>query len=434
MEYQSGIGIGLSGRYCVQVIDSTTNAVVKDYGWNKNLILNSGMDAVASNFISNLSAYAACGEGNRPNYITSSTSTITQSANYIGMADFTGIASFNQSLDTNGTRSYNNLVTPGDLIIDQDMSQSVVITSSFDGTTLTISGSGFTYTTPKTFTIWKTSQTGLQSESQRTNTYLAGQCGTTISGTMTSMRRTFNFAVESQTRSYAEVGCGWHNTGPLFSRVVLPQTVSLVPNQQLRMIYDLNVSYGPTGSFFKSINITGWPVAPSTTTTGTESLQNFLVPIVDSNGNPTGNGPNGCYTLDPSATYTPSSTYNYSCYPFSIFASDVSASVYTGSIGYATGVNRPGDYTTIAPTLGNYITGTYTNTKSAYFSIYQANLLNIRSIGFGTLVTNQFSNPVIYPYDPTGSTMVFVFDQPQAKTNYQTLTFAWRWTWNRIIQ
>ena len=111
---------------------------------------------------------------------------------------------------------------------------------------------------------------------------------------------------------------------------------------------------------------------------------------------------------------------------FSIFASTVNAPLYTGSAGFNMGVARPGDYTN-ALTFTPYVPGTYTTVKYGTLSIYQALSSQIYSIGFG-----QFAG--YSPYDSGGQCMVFLFNQPQTKTNLQTLTLGWRWTWNRIIQ
>jgi len=431
LNYNGGIQIGLSGRYCVQVVDSTTDEIMADYGWHKNLILNNGMDAVASVEMGALSEIAISGTGSRPNYFTSSTSTITQSANYIGLVNSSSITSFNQSVTTNGTSSYPYIVQAGDLIIDQTLSQSVVITTSIDGKTIQISGNGQSFSTPRTFTIWKTSQYGLQGESQRTNNYYPGfvntsswNCGSVQSGSTLTMRRTFNFLPEVQTQSYTEVGCGW-NTNPsygAFSRVLLPQTVSLSPFQQLRLIYDLSVSYGPFTLITRSINIAGWPVGPSTNTLGTESVQNFNVSSVNIGGYSDGWGQYGLYTLDPS---------NIS--QFNVFASVYTASFYTGSPTSGSASNLPGDYT-LTNTLGTYVPGTYTNTKTGFFTIYQVTSSNLMSIGFGTYLLDYNNNVLTYPWDKYGQAMVFSFNQPQSKNSYQSLTLTWRWYWSRIIQ
>ena len=119
---RGGINIFLQGKYRLQVIDSLTKTVVSDYGWHKNLILNNGMDQVASFYIADLNAAGVCGTGSRPNSITSSTSEITQSGAQLYLVDNSGLISFTASVITNGTSSYTSSVSPGDLIIDSDNS------------------------------------------------------------------------------------------------------------------------------------------------------------------------------------------------------------------------------------------------------------------------------------------------------------------------
>ena len=423
MNYEGGINIGFKGQYRLQVIDAVSHEIVSDYGWHPNLILNNGMDILGNPtgpMIGALSSYGVVGTGSRPNYIASGTSTITQSGAYIGLSNHTGLLSFTQSVWTNGTSSYTSSVDIGDLIVDQDMSQSMVVWVS--GSLLYITGTSLNYTTPKTFTVWKTSQAGLQGEYIRSSTYLVGSssvlgwnCGTVVSGSTTTMRRTYDFPTEIASRSYTEVGCSWNGTmnGGLFSRILLPQSVNLISQQSLRMTYDLFVSYGPFSPVYKTASIVGWPVSPATDTSGVECLQNFLPPMVQTDGTPSSVNSTG---LDPTGNY----------YNFSIFASTVNAPLYTGSAGFNMGVARPGDYTN-ALTFTPYVPGTYTTVKYGTLSIYQALSSQIYSIGFG-----QFAS--YYPYDSGGQCMVFLFNQPQTKTNLQTLTLGWRWTWNRIIQ
>ena len=425
--YEHGINIGLCGKYRVQVVDAPSQTIVADYGWKPNLILNVGLDAVASVLIGSLSAYGIAGTGSRPNYITSSTSTITQSGAYIGLSDFSGMTSFTQSVFTNGTSSYTSSVNIGDLIIDQDLSQSMVV--GISGSLLAVTGSNLTYITPKTFTVWKTSQSGLQSENQRVQNYFPGSssavgwnCGTVFSGSTVTLRRTYTFNVESATQSYTEVGCSWASLGNAFSRVLFPAPLTLSPLQQLRMTYDLVASYGPFYPVYKTASITGWPVLPSTDTSGTESLQNLTTTTIDTNGAVAGTGPfNIGGAIEPAG----------SGQSFCVFASTINTPLITGSANtQSNAVTRPGDYTSGPSFLTPYVNGTYTLAKYGTLSIYQATSSQIYSIGFGTL----YGFITIWPYDTNGQCMAFVFNQPQTKTNLQTLTLGWRWNWNRTIQ
>jgi len=433
-KYENGINLGVSGKYRIQVIDTPTQTIVADYGWKPNLITNNGLDAIASIALGSLSTYGVSGTGSRPNYITSSTSTITQSGAYIGLINNSVITSFTQSVTTNGTASYSSLVQAGDLIIDQNLSQSTVVLVS--GSILYVTGSNLNYSTPLTFTVWKTSQTNLQGESQRITNYFPGSssaigwnCGSVISGSAVTMRRTYTFNPESATQSYTEVGCSWNGgyNGGVFSRVVLPNPILLSPLQQLRMTYDLVASFGPFYPVYKTASITGWPALPSTDTSGTESLQNFTPTGIDTNGNVSGFG-----TFNIGGAIEPSSIDTSFC----IFASSVSASLITGSINtQSNAVSRPGDYTGGPTFITSYVNGTYTLAKYGTLSIYQATMSNIYSVGFGTLQSYpEIGLVTVSPYDENGQCMAFVFNQPQTKTNLQTLTLGWRWNWNRTVQ
>jgi hypothetical protein len=183
LRYNGGINIGMQGAYRVQVVDSYTKEVVRDYGWQKNLILNSGMNAPTGSYIANLTAVGVIGTGSRPNYFTSSTSQITQSGQYIYLNDTSYINSFTQSAST-----YPSLTEVGDLIVDEDNSQSYVV--SVVSSSLLYVASNYTYTTGKAFTIWKTSQSGLEKEIHRSQTYFPGSssgawnCGTQTSAAL----------------------------------------------------------------------------------------------------------------------------------------------------------------------------------------------------------------------------------------------------------
>ena len=156
---------------------------------------------------------------------------------------------------------------------------------------------------------------------------------------------------------------------------------------------------------------------------GTESIiQSFTPSSVNSNGNQDGGGPFSMTSLDPSSTN------------FYIFASDSTAPFYTGSLIYGAGIPRAGDYTLVGGTVGSYVPGTYTNIKYGTLTIYQGISSNIRTIGFGGGVFAIGVYSFVVPNDSNGQNVLFTFDQPQAKTNLQTLTLSWRWSWGRTIQ
>jgi hypothetical protein len=435
-----GIDLSLCGRYRLQVIDATTKVIISDYGWNKNLILNNGMDAIAGNLIASLTPYGICGSGSRPNRITSSTSQISQSGAQIYLMDTSGLTDFTSSVFTNGTMSYTSRAQIGDVIIDSDNSQSMILSVPSDGLNLFVNVSQ-SFTGGKTFTIWKTSQTHLQGEVHRSSAYilvgssslLGWNQGTYVSASVMTHRRTYDFAVESATQSYKEVGIGWSptlNDTAVFSRAVLPNSVSVVPNQQLRMTYDLQVTFGPTSVRYKTPTITGWPVPPSTTTEMSESMQlfyggfsnNWMASAVNTDG-----GNTGWPVLDPTGRVA--SWDGYSSYGCSMFVSSNSASL----VPFGSCVDRSTNGYLAFPVLDPYIPGSYVIYKRATFDVSSANVTNIRSVGFGLYY---YLGGDIYsrPYWGNAQAFCCVFTQPQTKTNLQTLTLGWKSTWARVIQ
>jgi len=103
----------------------------------------------------------------------------------------------------------------------------------------------------------------------RTNQYLTGDPNTGTrynreTGTI-YMRRTYDFEVETSNQNINEVGLfpsATTNTetdsAMMFSRVVLPATVTVLADQQLRLTYEIQVTIGPISPTPAAPVITGW--------------------------------------------------------------------------------------------------------------------------------------------------------------------------------
>jgi len=122
---------------------------------------------------------------------------------------------------------------------------------------------------------------GLVTESRRTGTLVpgAGNCGTTtVTGTRT-FRRTFDHAVETVAKNYAE-----HGLSPIASAgnnlstraIIAGGPVAVGIGQQLRVIYDISVTVIPAAPAALSIGGTGWPVSPATTVDGDVCLSEWI--------------------------------------------------------------------------------------------------------------------------------------------------------------
>jgi hypothetical protein len=395
----------LSGKYKLFVVDSN-NEVVRDYPWQKNLILNQGMDAVPYYTYENLMRYAAGGNGTRSNSIYSADSSASVAGNTVTLVP--GVISGSIQAFTGSYGGYGSGLQVGDVIQFQDFSQVQVLAVSGISASVTPGG-----TIPlQPFTIWKTSQVGLQSEYQRTNNYFAGAgyCQTTTlnttSSVITQLRRTWDFNYETSPYTYTEVGVGWGSSenNTILSRVILPTPVYIGSSQKLRLIYELDVAVSPTASYPGTpftASIAGW--GTGSIVYGYQSVDAIIMAYVDGNGN------QGGYSIsEPAATSGPN-----------LFVSNSSSSVVGGDKGggFADQVGMATDA---------YVPGSYTLYRNGTFQVAQMARNDLRTIGFGL---NYYGSSWA-----DGHCAYFaVLTENQTKTNVQTLSLSWMWTWGRVL-
>ncbi len=396
----------LSGKYKLLVVDSE-NVVVADFPWQKNLILNQGMDAVPYYNYENLFRYAAGGNGTRNNSIYSSDSSASVAGTTMTLVQ--GVLSGSVQSFTGSYGGYTQGLEVGDMVHFDDASEVQVLAVSGISASVTPAAS----IPLQPFTIWKTSQIGLQSEHQRTNNWFAGAgyCQTTTLNTTSSvisqMRRTWDFNYETASYTYTEVGVGWGSSGnnSIFSRVILPTPVTIGSSQKLRLIYELDVSISPTASYPGTpftASIAGW--GTGSIVYGNQSVDAIIMAGVDVNGNGSG------YSIsEPASTSGPT-----------LFVSNSSSSVVYGDKGggFADQVGMVADA---------YVPGSYTLYRNGTFQVNQIPRNDLRTIGFGL--------GLIYGSAWAGGHCAYfaVFTENQTKTNVQTLSLSWVWTWGRVL-
>jgi hypothetical protein len=426
---KGGVHQTLEGYYRVAVVDGQTNEVIWEQPeLKKNLILNQGMDAVFSTYYAELMRFAVAGTGTRPNFVDPAGSVMSQTSTTIYLnptGSGTGLNSVTESFG-----GYSSAISVGDIIKYATGSGGVTEVTVTAVENLTASVSTALSITSQSFTVWKTSQTGLQTEIKRAGgiassgdlitgtSYLVGtgNCGTSsVTGEYT-LYRTYDFQTESISRTYGEIGVAWLGTtgsATVFSRVVLPSTVFVDVGQRLRVFYQLNLGLSPaSGSPRPNVSVTGWPVSPSTNTNGTESIQKVLMSGISIT---TGDSITSATALEPNAQ---SSDCQF-------WISNESSSLQA----WDTAVSRIGTNPTAAlanPSKAAYTNGSYICDKTATFTANSWNGSNIRSMGFGD---GSPSSPV----GATTQAFCFLFEQSQSKANTQTLTLTYRWTWGRIL-
>ena len=275
----------LTGYYKVGVVSPDEKVEWKQEG--HNLILNQGMDNLYNSSVVDQMDYSICGVGTRPNSKDSGASQVSQSGATVYLNNISGlITDFTSSFDV-----YPALMQVGDMMAYSNGSQSMVTAVNPNGVNLTVTPS-YTFSPGQTFTVWKTSQVGLQSEISRSVAYVTspgGSCGTTVVSNATGSlvhQRTYDFPILQSQMSYNEIGVGWATSGAstVFSRILI-NPVTVFQGFRLRIIYQLQTAWSQTGSLNGIASIGGWPVPPSTTTNGTQSVQNFLYSSIDGSGN-----------------------------------------------------------------------------------------------------------------------------------------------------
>lgn len=456
-------GLGLSNRFKVQVVER--GQIVYETPFTSNLILDTGLDQLVQRSIPELFTYCVIGTGQTPvedpsGAITATTSgtTVTASSSFFSTTDVGKLLRFNT-----GEKSK--------------------ITGYIDPFTVTVADN-LNVTTPTGFSLWRVNQTALTSEVKRSGTYLpgVGNCGTTTSSDgVVTMQRTYDFTAETTTVQYAEVGFSHTSSAGanINMRGLIPGgPITIVPGQQIRVVYFFRVRLSPITPLVRSVDINGWPAKRYAVAAdpGTDRIN------LTAHGFPAGTEIRlgGVVPPSPLQFNTPYYVINTMADSFQLAATpggspiditstgtdlwlvtntrgseqlvglDITTVGTDGSDGLAPGGYRGGVFEPFSngsraavlyntkpslPTwpnagplgswiayktvsLASYVPGSFTRTASVTFAANEANSSNIVRIA---LARDYFYQ----------SGYVFTFDWPQEKSNLYTLTLTFRWRWDR---
>lgn len=387
------------------VIDAKTKEVIRDSGpdWIPNLILNNGLNEVYNRYWCNLFTWGIAGTGTTPTSVDSDSTNASQSGTTV-----TSDASFFVSGDVGN-------------VIKWDSGEEAFITAFVSDTQVTVSASQTVASGP--FVKYNTSQTGLVNELKRTNTYLTGapNCQTTETSSQFQNRRTYDFTAEEGTVNYTEIGFGWASSGAntTFSRILLDSPVQVLDGQQLRVVYELRVSFAPLTPQAKSAVINGWPISPATTTDGDECIALAGLSSINSSTGGTTAGTTASYANEPS--YLSDGSVFTTLYGF--LSTDSTAVGNAGTSPNRTGTSPSKRIMTKAA----YTTNSFLVDKTATWPVGEGNRSDWRCMGYGISATST------EPYQAGRTGHIFVFDEAQTKPNTHTLTLTWRTTWSRTL-
>ena len=417
--------------------------IIKDTGYIKNLILNAGMDQIASKPFAELTCCCIIGTGSAETRKTSNpdvtnyTSGSGYDANLYNTLVYR-VGSFVSFSDVNVTAS---IITTSDIgrIIKIENDGNYLISSRTNSLTcsvLNINGTvptGVSYN--NNYTIYFTNQTTMSYEIYRIGKVndnsgtpdsvygYYGNCSSTIqSGSIRHTRVYYlNTITDTLSTTIKEIGFGWSptaNSQTLFSRIRLTEgpsgsAVVLNTGQELIVLYELNIGVSPNTPTSSSLNLL-------TAASGSVQCELYGLSKITSAGRTSyfddglhGNEP--YYYNNYNIYGLPTSSYK----GLYIYSSSDSSSFST----WGTNVNRTSNYVTksiyyIPP----YTSSNYFINKIAIFNDTESINSDLRTIGIGLDNANSGKN-----------LLTFLFDSSQNKQNGYLMSVSQSFTWNRLL-
>lgn len=274
----------------------------------------------------------------------------------------------------------------------------------------------------------------------RTNNLLTGDPNTGVrydkSTGIIYLRKTYDSEIETSNQNINEVGFFTDAVaGTMFSRIVLPSTVTVLIDQQLRLTYELQVTIGPISPTPCAPTITGWITDgdaqlegyfPNTSATfGSEGNQ--FIGVWDTNGNSIyrfSGSPDpgrGLLLLEPSRSYYGGERMNSlsedtTALVGPVFAFDSKTFSAFGTVFPQTSAGA-GVY--VADQVGSNSPGSFGHTLAAYTP---GTGYRDRTIVFET----NWPSVAITPIAIRFGGLTHIFDAPVSKTTLQRLTLTLR--------
>lgn len=248
-----------AGRFQVQVVDAKTGRVVETRPWQKNLILDSGLDRIATETWASQLSYGVAGTGNTP------TKDIPDEGDEFDQSGTT-------ITRTTGTRDF----SADDIgkLIRWSSGEEAYITAYTSATVVTADRSQ-TVAAGEVDALYRVAQTGLTTETKRTSTQPefddedddlpAKHVRVDADAGTITFRVTRDFSEEASPVNYTEVGVSSQSGSGnnLFSRMLLAGAVTVGTGQLLRLKYELTIAVsGHAEETQETVDggITGWPL------------------------------------------------------------------------------------------------------------------------------------------------------------------------------
>lgn len=364
--------------------------VVRTFPKQKNLILNQGMNQVAQSYWVTMLRYCNAGTANTPTSVDSGVITASQSGTRV-----TTTAPFFTS----------QMVDEG-RVIKWDTGPEALIVTYVSATEVDVAEASTEIPSPVAFTVYNTNQTALGAHVKRSNTYLLGAGNTEVvrDNDLYKIRRTYDFTAEvGGTVQYQEVAVGWGTASTaIFNRIVVSPAVSVSNGEQLRVVYELQLTVAPSAPEAVTVPISGW-----SNTEGQQGMQCLGLGSIDIGTGVETSYDSGSYAGEPADA------------SFSAFVSVNSAPLPS----FGTTLSRaPVAGVSATNTRAAYIANSFYIDKTCVIGVGTGNSDLIRTMGIG------------YNGSPSyGTILCFVFDNPMTKLNTHTLSLTWRFSWGRVL-
>jgi len=267
--FEKEVATKVQGRYKTRVFDSNNQLVREQKDWAPNLILNSGLDKIAYMPWANVFQFAVNGTGTTPTKIDTAT-TASQSGTTVTIQS--GLYQFTSDI-------------VGKLIYWPGVDKYANVLTFIDNTTVTVDVDQ--NVSGALFYVYNVDQTALAQPYSMHCRYVPGEglCGTTIEGNTIRLLRTYDFYMEKSPVLITEVGFKDQPASPkLFSRVVLQEPQFLAAGQYFQISYELAVTLEPGTPTVRTVEVSGWPISPSTSVEGTEMIQSLGMAVIDLSG------------------------------------------------------------------------------------------------------------------------------------------------------
>ncbi len=360
-----------------------------------NLILDSGLNKIASNAWQTCWEYCLFGNQVSPEPVQRTSgaitftvvgTTCTASGNFFVSQDTGRLIKFN---DVNGQEFYLTYVS---------------------ATVATLSGTPSPGIVAETGKIWYVNQTALQSLYSTTNAYdsAGGANGTSAIDNVVTYKRTFvGGAVSGGPITFTEIG--FSNSGSnanIFDRDIITGGITLVDGDIPLAVATLIITFGTTTQDAVGNVATGYDSSGTKVISGMRYATSVgsLIGFVNGNGTTGGSPSNDQWEPAFAASAQ-----------FYCLMADFTLPAFSNGLGVSLGSGTGGD---VAATIASYSNGSFYRDCVFAFSISAANGL---IYGFG-----QGVNPGLLVW-------MLKLTTPFTKLSSQTLTFTFRKTWQRIL-